>query len=121
MIDLLSINHFSVVQSDHSNPQQLTLSSSSLTPQGTANGTLQNPEGSRRISNPDSVSRVAQSASGTSLVTPPPNASRTTSPHEHKVSNASSASSGGTRRVGSTEPLNNHYEKRIIKVSFSFF
>ncbi|UMM23798.1 hypothetical protein L5515_004337 [Caenorhabditis briggsae] len=115
-----------VVQSDHSNPQQhgLTCSSSSLTPlqQQASHGDYNSGRGSpRRISNPDSViPRVAQSASGTSLVTPPPPISsraspdhRTSSPMnimEHKTSSASSSSIGGTRRVGSAEPtINNHH------------
>ncbi|CAI5446032.1 unnamed protein product [Caenorhabditis angaria] len=98
-----------VVQSDHSNPQQggnLTLSSSSLNP-GNASNTQESP---RRISNPDSVTSrrsVAQSASGTSLVTPnrssPDN--RTSSPMEHKSSTASS-SAGSSGKVGTTIPAN---------------
>uniref|UniRef100_A0A1I7U3I3 Rabphilin-3A n=1 Tax=Caenorhabditis tropicalis TaxID=1561998 RepID=A0A1I7U3I3_9PELO len=120
-----------VVQSDHSNPQQsgLTCSSSSLNPlqqqqinHGDHHHHHQNSgRGSpRRISNPDNAtSRVAQSASGTSLVTPPPPISSRTSPDhrtsspmnimEHKTSIASSSSGGGgTRRVGSAEPSINH-------------
>ncbi|EGT52098.1 hypothetical protein CAEBREN_32082 [Caenorhabditis brenneri] len=115
-----------VVQSDHSNPQQsgLTCSSSSLAPlqqQGEHHHHNSGRGSPRRISNPDShTSRVAQSASGTSLVTPPPPISsraspdhRTSSPMnvmEHKTSSASTSSSGGTRRVGSVEPTtNNHH------------
>ncbi|KAF1761616.1 hypothetical protein GCK72_009872 [Caenorhabditis remanei] len=117
-----------VVQSDHSNPQQsgLTCSSSSLTPLQQQTNHVDHHHSSgrgspRRISNSDSAtSRVAQSASGTSLVTPPPPISSRTSPDhrtsspmnimEHKTSSASTASSGGTRRVGSAEPtINNHH------------
>ncbi|CAI2347755.1 unnamed protein product [Caenorhabditis sp. 36 PRJEB53466] len=111
-----------VVQSDHSNPQQsggLTCSSSSLTPLQQQAGHVDGRTSPRRISNPDRpTSRVAQSASGTSLVTPPPAAASRMSPdprvpspsaaiHEHKTSNASSASSGGRRTDPSAHRITN--------------
>uniref|UniRef100_A0A1I7X6M7 Flocculation protein FLO11-like n=1 Tax=Heterorhabditis bacteriophora TaxID=37862 RepID=A0A1I7X6M7_HETBA len=109
-----------VVQSDHSNPQQiLTLSVSSLTPFSVPSAEASSP---RRISQSEiSTSRVAQSASGTSLVTPPPIPPRTSPvPSEHRPSpvpsidlqprKISMSSTASTKRAGTSNDSMNIIE-----------
>ncbi|CAI4226730.1 unnamed protein product [Auanema sp. JU1783] len=100
-----------VVQSDHSNPQAaLTLSASSLAP--LANH-INDSTSNSRISQDYTNARIAQSASGSSLVTPPPIPPRTSSPNRASDERQSSidctpsmklsfSSAASTKRAGTS-------------------